>query len=126
MKLQKILNKRINHLENSLFSWIVKTPRQLFRLFLFSSTVLFLPKMPYVNLFVQKSFVFFLILIFALLVYKVKFKYLLRLGGIFTLLGMLFVLFGIYEAGEILGNYLYGLTILLFFQLIPSVDNNHK
>lgn len=119
------MNIRYTKFEKKVFQWIF-TKR--YNVLLFSLTfVLFSisPSLPYLNLFVTKSLIVFLIFLSFIVIFSLEIKVILSIILLFLILSAGLVLVDEFEAAELLGDYSYGFLLagVVLFMLKPFRNN---
>lgn len=104
-------------LEKVFFDWLVQKKYTIFTLVIFSILLLIFSYLPYINLFMNKLVVVFLLLTATLIIFKVSVKKIVIFILILFLFSLPFVLSRRYEVAETLTNFAYG---FLFLAVIKS------
>lgn len=108
----KLSKKYISKQERTLLLWLARKRYQIFLAIALCLLAFLLPSLPYINLFVNKSLIIFLVIISLITVFNVR--YMITLALIVCLLTVAFILIvlGDPETAEVIGNYTYGFLMV--------------
>lgn len=107
----RISNKkmyRLPEIEEKIISLIMTNRYRILAFTLAFVMLNLLPSLPYLNLFIGRSLIFFLIFSFFIVIFNLDIKIILFIVFFFFLLSLGLYLIGEVEAAELLGNYIYG------------------
>lgn len=82
--------------------------------------------LPYFNWFFSASVTLFLILVLVILVFRVRKNSLILLTGVLLFVAWFLLLVNEQESAEIVGNYVFGLLVLIFFGEMISLGKEQK
>lgn len=111
---------RLSEIEKKIISLITTNRYRILAFILAFGMLNLLPALPYLNLFISRSLIIFLIFLFFVVIFNLDTKIILFILFSFLLLSLGLYLIGDAEAAELLGNYIYGFlfagTILYIMQ----------
>ena len=99
-------------LEKGFFVWLTQKKYAVFTLIIFSILLITFSYLPYINLFVDKILIAFLLITAALIIFKVSVKKIAIYILVLPLFSIPLVLLKRYETAEILTNFAYGFLFL--------------
>ena len=99
-------------LEKMFFEWLTQRKYAVFTLIIFSILLITFSYLPYINLFVDKILIAFLLITAALIIFKVSVKKIAIYILVLSLFSIPLVLLKRYETAEILTNFAYGFLFL--------------
>lgn len=124
---KKFIFANFSVIEQRVLLWMLA---RRYRIFIFVSVIillLILPTLPYLNLFIDKNLIIFLIFLSFIVIFSPETKLILSIVSVFLVLSMIFYLVEETDAAELLGNYVYGFlfagTVLYTLKLFK---NQHK
>jgi len=94
------------------FVWLTQKKYAVFTLIIFSILLITFSYLPYINLFVDKILIAFLLITAALIIFKVSVKKIAIYILVLSLFSIPLVLLKRYETAEILTNFAYGFLFL--------------
>jgi len=100
------------NLEKRFFEWLGQKKYAVFTLIIFSILLITFSYLPYINLFVDKILIAFLLITAALIIFKVSVKKIAIYILVLSLFSIPLVLLKRYETAEILTNFAYGFLFL--------------
>ena len=101
-----------HELEKRFFKWLMLNKYTVFSLLIFSALLIIFSYLPYINLFMDKLLIVFLLFTAALIIFKVSIKKITIFILVLFLFSIPLVLLKRYETAEILTNFAYGFLFL--------------
>lgn len=114
--------KRLNwyELEKMFFKWLVLKKYAVFTLVIFSTLLLIFSHLPYINLFMDKLLIVFLLFTAALIIFKVSVKKIAIFILVLFLFSLPLVLLRRHEAAESLINFAYGVLFIAVIKFVKE------
>lgn len=112
-----------NYLEQKEADFLKLISKNHFKILCFlipSGTLLFLSRLPYFNLIIRGYFVYILIVIYALFIFKVTLKYIIATAFFTLLASVAFLLLKLYIPAIGLFDFTFGLVLIVFVKFISS------
>lgn len=122
----QIKGKRLSwhKLEIMFFEWLVLKKYAVFTLVIFSTLLLIFSYLPYINLFIDKFLIVFLLFTAALIIFKVSVKKIVIFILVLFLFSLPLVLLRRYEAAETLINFAYGVLFVVVIKFVKESFSN--
>src|SRR3989344_387447 len=94
--------------ESAVLRWIVRSRYKIYTLLVLGFILIMISRLPYLNLFVTKQLLIFLIITLTLIIFRISARKVIFLVLVFLSIAIPFYLLKRFEAAETLGNYAYG------------------
>lgn len=111
-----------SEIESKLLRWVLMNRYRVSIFFLTFLAISFSPSFPYINLFINKSLLVFLLFFFFTVIFNLEIKIVLFFICMVLFLALGFYLIGEIETAELFGNFIYGIlfagTILYTIRLL--------
>lgn len=108
-------NKLLDSLLLKIIDWANRDKLKIIKFVILSSVVLIISYLPYFNLVFTKALVIFLVVVLFIFLFRLKWKMTLYLSLSLLLISYVLTILGLISTAEIIGNYVYGLLVLVIF-----------
>ena len=109
--------------ESAVLRWIVRSRYKIYTLLVLGFILIMISRLPYLNLFITKQLLIFLMLTLALVVFRISAMKVNLLALVFLVIAIPFFLLKRFEVAESIGNFAYGILFLGVLKFILDKDH---
>ena len=109
--------------ESAVLRWIVRSRYKIYTLLVLGFSLIMISRLPYLNLFITKQLLIFLMLTLALVVFRISAMKVNLLALVFLVIAIPFFLLKRFEVAESIGNFAYGVLFLGVLKFILDKDH---
>ena len=109
--------------ESGVLKWIVRSRYKIYTLLVLGFSLIMISRLPYLNLFITKQLLIFLVLTLTLVVFRISTRKIILLALAFLVIAIPFFLLKRFEVAESIGNFAYGILFLGVLKFILDKDH---
>jgi len=109
--------------ESGVLRWIVRSRYKIYTLLVLGFSLIMISRLPYLNLFITKQLLIFLVLTLTLVVFRISTRKIILLALAFLVIAIPFFLLKRFEVAESIGNFAYGVLFLGVLKFILDKDH---
>ena len=109
--------------ESGVLRWIVRSRYKIYTLLVLGFSLIMISRLPYLNLFITKQLLIFLVLTLTLIVFRISARKVIFLVLVFLSIAIPFFLLKRFEVAESIGNFAYGVLFLGVLKFILDKDH---
>ena len=109
--------------ESGVLKWVVRSRYKIYTLLVLGFSLIMISRLPYLNLFITKQLLIFLMLTLALVVFRISAMKVNLLALVFLVIAIPFFLLKRFEVAESIGNFAYGILFLGVLKFILDKDH---